>query len=321
MWQHDPQSGSASLHSDGMRIFATGSTGYIGGVVVARLAASGHDVRGLIRRPEHVAELEGLGVSPVLGSLDDSALLAEEAGAADAVINAADSDHLSAVEAMLGAMEKTERPQVFVHTSGTSVVGDDAAGAYLSPKVFDDRSSWEPGSHPFRQRRAAVDTSVVEAGRPKLRTVVLCHSLIYGTARGKRAQTVLLEPLIAQARESGVVRVVGDGSNAWSTIHLDDVAGLYLDALADSRLEGFFFTEAGESSFAEIGTALAEALSLGPVEGWSVAEAAAAWGEGMARSALGGNSRVRAGRLRDMGWRPNRTSITDWIVHESGVRR
>ncbi|HET6468808.1 MAG TPA: NAD(P)H-binding protein, partial [Geminicoccaceae bacterium] len=109
-----------------MRVFVTGATGYIGGSVAARLLAAGHEVRGLVRDGAKAALLEAQGIVPVPGSLDDADVLRREAAAVDAVVNAASSDHRGAVMALLDGLAGTGRP--FVHTSGTSVVADDAAG-------------------------------------------------------------------------------------------------------------------------------------------------------------------------------------------------
>ena len=81
--------------------FLTGATGYIGGSIASALIKGGHLVRGLVRSPVNAARLAELGISPVLGDLDDSDLLIAEAGASDGVINAANADHSGAVEAMI----------------------------------------------------------------------------------------------------------------------------------------------------------------------------------------------------------------------------
>lgn len=49
-------------------------------------------------------ELDKIGVQGVVGTLDDAALLGPQARAADAVINAASSDHRGAVEALVDAL-------------------------------------------------------------------------------------------------------------------------------------------------------------------------------------------------------------------------
>ena len=84
-----------------MKIFVTGANGYIGGSVASALIADGHKVRGLVRSKERADAVAAHGVDPVIGSLDDADLLQAEARAADAVVNAASSDHRGVVEALI----------------------------------------------------------------------------------------------------------------------------------------------------------------------------------------------------------------------------
>ena len=62
-----------------MRIFLTGANGFIGGAVASALLADGHAVRGLVRDKIKADVVAVHGVDPVIGSLDDSALLEAEA--------------------------------------------------------------------------------------------------------------------------------------------------------------------------------------------------------------------------------------------------
>lgn len=169
----------------------------------------------------------------------------------------------------------------------------------------------------IRSAEYAIDTAVTAARNAQIRSVVLCNSLIYGNGFAPRPQTVLIPPLIAQARASGVVRVVGRGINRWSTVHIDDTADLYHLALTNSSATGFYFVEGGQDiSFREIGEAIARRIGLGPVQPWELEAAATAWGDSFARYALGANSRVRATRAHALGWKPSAPSITHWIEHE-----
>jgi nucleoside-diphosphate-sugar epimerase len=148
-----------------MNIFITGAAGYIGGSVANALLEEGHVIRGLVRDPEKVELLAARGVTPVFGNLDDLGLLVCEAQQADAVINTASSDHRASVEALLQGLHGSGKP--FLHTSGSSVIGDDVRGDKLSEHVFDEDTHFivELGkagtsrhrqSHPRRsdQRRA-----------------------------------------------------------------------------------------------------------------------------------------------------------------------
>lgn len=109
-----------------MKVFVTGAAGFIGGSIATALVKAGHQVTGLVRSTDQEQAMLALGITPVLGALDDSALLARQAQQADAVINAASSDHRGAVQALLDALRGSGK--VFLHTSGSSIVGDASGG-------------------------------------------------------------------------------------------------------------------------------------------------------------------------------------------------
>ncbi|WP_342238167.1 NAD-dependent epimerase/dehydratase family protein [Inquilinus sp. OTU3971] len=299
-----------------MTIFLTGASGYVGGAVALRLMKDGHRIRGLVRSPEKAARLRALGIEPVLGDLSDAALLAREAKAADAVVNAASSDDRAAVEALLDALAGSGKP--FLHTSGTSVVADDARGDRTSERIHDENTPVEPV--PGKVARVAIDRLIVEAADSGVRSVVLCNSLIYGTGPGLHADSVQIPTLVAEARTSGVVRHIGHGLNIWSNVHVDDMADLYALALDRAQAGAFYYVENGEASFAEAAAAIARRLGLGAPQPWPVDDAIAALGFGHAVYSLGSNSRVRGRRARaELGWAPKHASLTGWIEHEMPV--
>ncbi|MET8989114.1 NAD-dependent epimerase/dehydratase family protein [Nonomuraea wenchangensis] len=300
-----------------MRVFVTGATGYIGGSVADRMLRTGHHVTGLARSPEKARMLERLGVTPVLGTLDDQPLLAEQAQAADAVVNAADSDHRGAVEALVEALAGSGKP--LLHTSGSSIVGTDSrgepSGEIFGEEIFDSQSSWRPADD--KEARVAIDRYVLAASSRKVRSVVLCNTLIYGHGHGLSRDSVQIPALARQAHKTGTVRRIGAGRNIWSNVHIDDVADLYLLALDAAPAGSFYFVENGEASFADITAAIAEALGLGSAEAWGIDAAIQEWGYEAAVFALGSNSRVRGERARaQLGWRPRHTSVLDWIKNE-----
>ena len=298
-----------------MNIFITGAGGFIGGSIAAGLARDGHRVRGLIRRAEQADDLKRLNIEPVIGSLDDTALLAAEARAADAVINAASSDHRGAVEALIGALDGTNKP--FLHTSGSSIVGD-ASGGEASDNIYTEDDLPEPT--PDKAPRVAIDTLVLDAARRGVRSAVLCNTLIYGHGAVPNAASVQLPRLERQARKSGIVRHVGRGLNIWSNVHIDDVVAVYRLALEKSPAGTFYFAESGEAQFRDMTTAMARALELRGPEDWPLDEAIKEWGYEMASYGLGSNSRVRSMRTREiLGWQPKRTSVIEWIEKDMVV--
>jgi uncharacterized protein YbjT (DUF2867 family) len=141
-----------------MKVFITGAGGFIGGSIAARLVRNGHQVSGLIRRPEQVEELKPLGIKPMIGSLDDRALLIAQAHAADAVINAASSDHRGAAEALVAGLEGSNKP--LLHTSGSSIVGD-ASGGEASGAIHYEDALPKPTAD--KAPRVAIDQLVLAA--------------------------------------------------------------------------------------------------------------------------------------------------------------
>lgn len=109
-----------------MTIFLTGATGYIGGAVGDCLLRDGHAVTALTRSESKRSALGALGYSVVVADLADVAPFADVLRDADAVVNCADADDPYFVATVLDALSGTGK--TFVHTSGSSIVGDRAAG-------------------------------------------------------------------------------------------------------------------------------------------------------------------------------------------------
>ena len=294
-----------------MRLFVTGASGYIGGSVAAALLAAGHEVAGLARSEEKAAALQARGIEPILGGLDDAAVLREQARAADAVINAADAEHRGAVEALLSGLAGSDK--IFIQTSGSSVVADLAEGR-AGDQVYDENTPFEP--LPGRAGRVALNRMVTESAADGLRSIVIAPTLIYGEGRGLNPHSIQVPWLIALAKKQGRARHIGPGENLWANVQIDDLVDLYLLALERAPAGAFYFAENGENSMREICLAISDALDLPqPPESMTIADAAAEWGEGAANYTMGSNSRVRARRAREeLGWAPRRRSLLEDIA-------
>jgi nucleoside-diphosphate-sugar epimerase len=299
-----------------MNIFLTGASGYIGGNIAARLVAQGHEVRGLVRDRAKAELLRGRGIAPVLGNLEDEQILANEARRADGVINTANADDRRCVEALIGALEGSGKP--LIHTSGSSVIGDDARGGSVNEAVFDEDTPFVVA--PAKLARHALNQSVQSAASRGVRSIVVCPTLIYGVGQGLNRHSIQIPFLVSEARAQGVARVVGEGVNRWSTVHIDDLTDLYLLALHHAPGGAFYFAENGEVSFAAIGSAIAERLGLSGVESIPAEDAARLWGTTRAFYTFGSNSRVIARRARrELGWNPRHDSALTWIREEMPI--
>ena len=181
-----------------MKIFLTGATGYIGGSVAARLLREGHAITGLVRTESGAKELQVRGMRAVLGSLDDSDVIARSSREADAVIDTAEANHAGVVEAIASALGGSGKP--FLHTSGSGIVATVTNGE-RSDSIYDEYSSFTP-TIPRMQQRAAIDQVVFGAAKQGVRSVVIRPTMIYGEGRGARKESAQVPALIENAKKS-----------------------------------------------------------------------------------------------------------------------
>jgi nucleoside-diphosphate-sugar epimerase len=297
-------------------IFITGATGYIGGSVAQKLVNIGHRVRGLVRSKENADLISKLGIEPVMGDLNDADLLVREANEAGAVVNAASADHSESVQALIKGLAGSFKP--FIHTSGSSIVGDDVRGSHRNESIFDEYTPLVVQK--LKQPRRNIDLMVLGAAAENVRSTVICPSLVYGEGRGLNTKSIQILFLTENAQKQGAVQIVGAGLNVWSNIHIDDLVDLYVLALSKAPAGSFYFAENGETSFAQIGSAIATRLGFSTVEALNPDIAAQLWGVPRAYYSFGSNSRVRSVRAKqELGWMPKNASAIDWILNEMPI--
>lgn len=291
-----------------MKVFVTGTSGYIGGSVAMGLAKAGHEVRGLVRRPESVGAHQRAGIEPVIGTLDDSELLGANANWADATINAASSDHFWAAQALIASLSGTGK--TLIHTSGSSIVGDDAAGLFASDDIFADDMPFDMLLN--RSPRNEIDRLVRSAGIFRgIRTAVICPTMVYGQGTGEKADSDQIPKMRRKSAEVGAGVYIGEGRNIWSNVHIADLVDLYLLALERAPSASFYFAESGELTLREVAESVSHSLGFGgKTQSWHVDDAVAELGL-WPRIALGTNSRVRATNARRaLGWAPRQASLS-----------
>jgi dihydroflavonol-4-reductase len=121
------------------RILLTGGTGFVGGLLLARLVADGRQVRALVRHPVDRERLPDPRVELALGHLDDGESLARAADSCDVVYHVAGLNQLCLadpaplyrvnVEGTRRMLEAARRAGVrrVVHTSSAATLGGDGS--------------------------------------------------------------------------------------------------------------------------------------------------------------------------------------------------
>ncbi|OBZ72502.1 Uncharacterized protein C2A9.02 [Grifola frondosa] len=318
-------------------IFLTGATGYIGGAVLERLLAhpsvGTFDITALVRSPEKAKLLETFGVKPVVGSLTELDKLAALAEQAHVVFECADSDDLPAMEAILKGIKKrhatTGDVPIFIHTSGSGVLTDNAKGMYATDTIYSDLNVEQIESLPPTAYHRNVDLTIVQADKEGYaKTYIVLPGTIYGIASGplfdaqiSNRHSMQIPALIkaSLARKQGAM--VGLGKAIWPSVYIDDAADLYIvlfnsilanpDTTGHGR-EGFYFAENGEHTWYDISKTVSKVLAehgIGTDEPttFSTEELIKYFGSEDFGNYGGTNSRCRADRSRSIGWKPTKT--------------
>ncbi|AJW96436.1 SDR family oxidoreductase [Burkholderia gladioli] len=280
-----------------MRIFLTGATGFIGSALVPELIQAGHQVLGMTRSEAGAQALRAAGAEAHHGTLEDPDSLSRGAAQADAVIHAAFDHDFSnfvancekdkrAIAALGSALNGSNRPLLI--TSGTGV-GSGEHGEPASEDVFNTR-------HPNpRIGSEEAGNALLEAG---VNVSVMRLPQVHNPYRQG-----LVSPLVAIARDKGVVAYVGEGNNRWPAGHLSDAVRLYRLAIEKAQ-PGARYHAVGEEGIRsrEIAEVLGRGLKL-PVVSIEPGEAAAhfGWMAMFVQLDMPASSALTQARL---GWKP-----------------
>jgi uncharacterized protein YbjT (DUF2867 family) len=139
-----------------MRVVVFGASGGVGSRAVGLLVAGGHDVVGVVRRPEAAADLEAAGAAAVVADVVDSDLEPVLAGA-DAVVWA------------LGARFAADGPDGAVRIDGAgaqrAIAAAEAVGVprwvQVSSLMADRPESGPPFLLPFLTAKGAADSALL----------------------------------------------------------------------------------------------------------------------------------------------------------------
>ena len=281
-----------------MRVFITGSTGFIGSAVTKELIAAGHHVLGLCRSEEKAAALAAAGAEVHRGSVEDTESLRQGVARSDGVIHLAFNHDFSKfaqnceddrrVITALGAMLRgTDRPLLV--TSGTGMTntapGQRAVedGATISAKVIPRAASEEAANAALAD---GVNVTVVRL--PQVHDTV---------------KQGLVTSVIAIARDKGVCAYVGDGQTRWPAAHVRDVARLYRLAIEKAAPGAKYHAVAEEGvPMRNIVETIGRRLKL-PVKSIAVEEAPAYFGW-MAMFATHDMPASSAQTRQRLGWEP-----------------
>jgi nucleoside-diphosphate-sugar epimerase len=305
-----------------MKVLVTGASGHIGQLVTSELVGAGHEVTGLARSDAGAERVSAQGGTPVVGSMDDTARLAELAAAADGVVNlafkhdngdfgAAIAADRAVIDAIGDALAGSGKP--FLAASGTMMlVGSTAPGELGTEDTPIDTES-------ARNPRAVTEKLLFGFADRGVRTAALRFA---PTVHGPADLHGFIPSLIAGARQAGSFGFVGDGTNRWPAVHNLDTAHLIRLALEKEDLPAgipLHFAADEGIPFRQIAEAIGRGAGV-PVE--SVEQQVAAERYGFVGAFIGLDNPTSSAKTRELlEWQPTHPGLLEDLAEGFYFRR
>ena len=249
-----------------MSVFVAGATGVLGRPAVRALVEAGHEVRGTARGDEKAALLRSLGAEPVAVDLFDAEAVKAAVAGSEAVVNFATKIPPIMRMRWKGAWKENDR----LRTEGSSVLVDAAlatgAAAYVQESITfiygDGGDEWLTEDSPLSITWVSLQ-SMVNGERETERF----------SAGGGRGISLRFSGFYAPYAKStldtiGMARrrlfpIPGDGSNFFSSIHVDDAAVAAIAAL-DAPAGAYNVTDDEPLRMRDYARAITDSFGLKP---------------------------------------------------------
>lgn len=228
-----------------MRVFVTGGTGLVGGVLVQRLRERGDAVTVLTRRPERAQQTWGREISVVAGDPMQSGPWMDVVGECDAVVNLAGEgifnhrwwtafkqtlrdSRIKSAENVVAALAKQSRRA----DASSKVLVNASAIGYYGPHGDEELDETAPAGADFLAKLCIDwERAALAAEQHGIRVVLLRTGVVLAREGGALPQ--MLTPF-----KMFVGGPVGSGRQVMSWIHIEDLVGEILFALDHAQIAG-----------------------------------------------------------------------------------
>lgn len=280
-----------------MKTLVIGASGYVGGRVARAFGMAGHEVSGLARSNNAAARVAEAGATVVTGDLSDLDALRPLVVATDCVVFAPMVDFATeraALDMLIDTLAGTGKALVF--TSGTAVLAKRTEGYWFDGNYGEDEP-WDGDE--INRTRIPIENIVREGGQRGIRATVIRPPLIWGHGHAPPVHA-----LHSSAR-TGAICYVGPGLNVFSTIHVDDLADIFLLAATRGTPGALYHAVSGETNFRSLAEQIAGLRDL-ETRSISGAEIEEVFGPFLGPVVFASCNRTRCPRTHaDLGWKPS----------------
>jgi nucleoside-diphosphate-sugar epimerase len=285
-----------------MYILVTGGTGFVGGAVIRALQRHGHTVLTLLRNPDRARSLLEADVAVAFGTMHDPDSYGPLVNQVEAVIHAAQEKPQGRwSRRKIAVMHRTDA--LMTRTLAAACVEQGKPFLYTSGALthMGHGDDWTDETTPPRpcllaRGHAEMEAELLAMHRDQgLHVLILSPGFVYGAGG--------LLKTIVDAMLQGRYKIVGNGDNWWSMVHVDDVGEAYALALENGRAgESYFLGDNEPLRRREVIDRIADALGRPRVGRVARCLAGLVIGFPMVE-AVGASMRLRNAKAkRDLGW-------------------
>lgn len=317
-------------------VFVVGP-GFIGQEIIGHLLKENYTVTALVRSDSAASALQRIGVNTISGTLNDKDIITQQVVQSDIVFHTAGADDVPSASAVVAGIQQRaaqDKETTYIHTSGGSMFADDSAGEYLGEQSFSDETSAAFDALPDSAHHRKVDLIIlrgVKAIQNKVKVAIMIPPLIYGVGSNSKRLSIQYPVMARYALKHGYAGHVGKGLSTWSQVHVKDLGRGYMTILhwlegvssQEAAVNPYWLCENGQvlswgDAAAAIGQALFKSGRLPSPDTKTIppADYGDMFGPYATELIAGSNVRVRAQRLRNLGWAPQEKGTLESLAED-----
>ncbi|MFI5427730.1 NAD-dependent epimerase/dehydratase family protein [Aeromicrobium sp. UC242_57] len=262
----------------------------MGSAVLDALVAAGHQVTAVVRSQASSLAVSDRGGIGIIGDLFDAPWLSSAARprCCDPCRcrqrRARSRANDAVATAVIDAFGGTDKP--FIHTGGIWTYGNNSQIVETNEPAPPTLTAWRPAGE---QRLLEAD----------IRATVIQPAVVYGRGAGIPAM------LTHAAAEDGTLALIGSGEQHWATVHVDDLADLYVLALQAPGKRAYVGASGENPTVRELGEALTSAVT--PESDEATVARLGLFGEALLLDQQASGQRAKT----ELEWRPSRPTLVE----------